>query len=61
MKPKVKLVDEDGNAFSILGRCLKEAKKSNWSKEEIERFMTEARSGDYDDLLRIVMKYFEVK
>lgn len=61
MKPKVKLIGEDGNAFSILGRYLKEAKKNNWSKEEIERFMTEARSGDYDDLLRIVMKYFDVK
>jgi hypothetical protein len=61
MKPKVKLVGEDGNAFAILGRCLKEAKKAKWSQEQIQQFMTESRSGDYDHLLQTVMKYFEVK
>ena len=60
-KPKVKLVGEDGNAFAILGRCKREAEKFGWTKEQIKEFMTEAMSGDYDNLLQTVIKNFDVK
>ena len=56
----VKLVGEDGNAFAILGRCQRAAKKAGLEKEEIEAFMTEARSGNYDHLLQTCMRYFNV-
>ena len=60
-KPIVKLVGSDGNAMMILGKCLQAAKKANWTKEQTEAFKKEAQSGNYDNLLRTCMKYFEVK
>ena len=58
-RPKVKLVGEDGNAFSILGRCLGAARHAGWTKEECDTFQKEATTGDYDHLLQTVMKYFD--
>lgn len=52
---KVKLVGEDGNAFFILGRVAQAMRRSGISNEEIEKFQEEATSGDYDNLLAIVM------
>jgi hypothetical protein len=60
-KPEVKLIGEDGNAFAIIGRCRRAAKKAGWTEEQIERFTTEATSGDYDHLLQTVMEYFDVE
>jgi hypothetical protein len=55
----VKLTDEDGNAFSVLGRCRKAAEDAGVSDEEINAFMKEATSGDYENLLQTVMRWFE--
>lgn len=44
----VKLVGEDGNAFSILARVSKALKKAGVSKEEISKFQKEAMSSDYN-------------
>lgn len=60
-KPRVKLVGMDGNAFSILSRVKTAMKKGGWSKKEIENFLEEAMSGDYDHLLQTVIKYCEVE
>lgn len=56
-RPVVKLVGEDGNAYSILGRCHAAMRKVGWQREQISLFQKEAMSGDYDNLLRTVMKY----
>jgi len=56
-KPKLKLVGEDGNAFYILGRAMKVAKQNNMDWELIKK---EAASGDYDNLLVTMTKYFDV-
>lgn len=58
-KVKVKLVGLDGNAFSILGKCMKAARKAGLSQKEIDKFKVEAMSGDYDDLLCTCMKWFD--
>ena len=58
-KVKVKLLGEDGNAFAILGRC-KRAVKEFLTQAEIEEFMKEATSGDYNHLLQTCMKWFTV-
>ncbi|EAJ2470500.1 hypothetical protein BAZ80_04990 [Campylobacter coli] len=50
----VKLVGEDGNAFSILARVSNALKKAGVSKEEISQFQKEAMSNDYNHLLNIV-------
>jgi len=59
-KPKLKLVGEDGNAFSILGQARQAAKKAEWPKEKIDKMTEEATSGDYDNVLQTMLKYFEV-
>ena len=57
---KVELVGQDGNAFSILGRCQKAARKAGLTPEQIDEWRKEAMSGDYDNLLRVCVEYFNV-
>lgn len=59
-KPHVKLVGTDGNAFAILGKCKEALRKAKASPAYINKFMEEAMSGDYDNLLRVAMEYCEV-
>jgi len=66
MEPKypnvhVQLVGQDGNAFVILGLCQRAAKKAGLPETEIESFMTEAQSGNYDHLLATCMEWFDVR
>jgi hypothetical protein len=58
-KPKLRLVGEDGNAFAILARA-KRALRGAGREDEIQDFVKQATSGDYDHLLRVVMEWFEV-
>ena len=57
----VKLVGEDGNAFAILGKCRMAMKRARCSQEEIDLFYKEATSGDYDHLLQICVKWFNLE
>ena len=60
-KPSVKLIGEDGNIFSILGRVsriLKEDGKEEQVKEVSERVMA---SSSYGEALQIIMEYVEVE
>ena len=59
-KPTVTLAGEDGNAFTIIGKCMK-ALKQNVGIEIAKQFQSEAMSGDYDHLLQTAMKYCNVK
>jgi len=60
-KPTVKLVGEDGNAFSVMGHVKKAMKHAGADKEYIDRYLSEATSGDYDHLLVVSMKYVDVE
>jgi len=60
-KPALVLVGEDGNAFAIMGKAIKVARRAGWSQEDIDAYLAEAKSGDYDHLLQTTMKYFEVE
>jgi len=55
----VQLSDEDGNAGAIMGRCTREMRREGLPADEINAFRMECISGDYDNLLRTVMKWFE--
>lgn len=57
---KVKLIGKDGNAFALLAECNRAAKKAEWSNKQIDAFMDEAMSGDYNHLLATCMKWFDV-
>jgi len=56
----VPMTGEDGNAFAILGRVSGALRRHGVPKEEIEKFMKEAKSGDYDHLLATVMRTVNV-
>ena len=62
MQPKyseinVKLVGTDGNAFAIIGKVMKAMRRAKVSSEEIEQFVKEATSGDYDNVLVTCLKW----
>jgi len=57
----VQLTNEDGNAFSVMGRVVRALRDNGVSAEEIAEFRKEAMSGDYDHLLQTVMKWVEVE
>lgn len=60
-KTPCKLIGEDGNIFSILGRVsrtLKEDGKEEQAKEVRERVMA---SSSYGEALQIIMEYVEVE
>ena len=60
-KPPVKLSSENGNAFVILGRCQRAARRAGWSREKWETFHARATASNYDALLRVVMEAFDVE
>ena len=60
-KPIVKLTESDGNAFSVIGKTMKALRGEGYSAEQIEQYRKEATSGDYDNLLRVTMKWVEVE
>ena len=51
----VGLSGEDGSAYVILGRVTKALRLAGLD-DEIDAFMGEATSGDYDHMLRTVMR-----
>ena len=54
----VPMSDEDGNAFSIMGRVTKALRRAGHD-DLIDQYQKEATSGDYDNLLRVTMEYVE--
>ena len=57
---RVKLVGRDGNAFAIMGACQSAARKAKVSKEEVDKFLEECMSGDYNHLLATCCNWFDV-
>lgn len=55
----VKLSNEDGNAFAILGRVQKALRRAGVPQTEIDQFLSEATAGDYDSLLQTVMSWVD--
>lgn len=55
----VQLTGEDSNAFSILARVQRAMMKAQVPKADIELFMNQATSGDYDHLILMVMRYVD--
>lgn len=58
---KVNIIGQNGNAFCILGICQRAMEQANCTQQEIDAFMTEATSGDYNHLLAMVMAWFNVE
>lgn len=56
----VKLTGEDGNAFYIMGKVIKALKQAGLD-EMAKQYEMEATAGDYENLLRVTMKFVEVE
>jgi hypothetical protein len=57
----VKLIGEDGNAFAIMAKVSRALKNAGATREEVNQYMDESMSGDYDNLLRVAMTWVEVE
>ncbi len=53
----IRLVGENGNAFSILGRTTDALRRAGVPKEERDAYHAEATSGDFGHLLRTTMAW----
>jgi hypothetical protein len=60
-KPVVKLTGHDGNAFAVMGTVKQALRLSGADKEYIDKYLSEATSGDYNHLLAVSMKYVDVE
>ena len=57
---EVVLLGENGNAFAILGAVNRALRQYGIEPDECEEFLKEAKSADYDNLLRVVMSWVTV-
>jgi len=60
-KPTVKLIGQNGNAFSVMGNVKRALKRAGADQEYIDQYLEEAISGDYNHLLTVSMKYVNVE
>jgi hypothetical protein len=60
-KPVVKLVGANGNAFNVIGLCLRAARAAGWTKEQVDAVRGEMMAGDYNHLLLVAMRHFDVR
>ena len=58
---QVQLTGRDGNVFAILGRVTEAMKRAGVPRAEMETFLAEARSGDYDHALQTCMRWVDVR
>lgn len=56
---QMQLVGADGNAFSILGRFAKEARRSGWDATSINKVIDHAKTGDYNNLLVTILSFVD--
>lgn len=57
----LELVGVNGNAFMIMGVFQRQAQKEDWSQEEIDLVLEEAKSSDYNHLLATIENHCEPK
>ena len=56
---KLQLVGLDGNAFALMGAFQRQARREKWTAEEIDAVLEDARSGDYNHLLGVLIEHCE--
>lgn len=57
----VELTGHDGNAFAIMATVRRAMRRASVDKVDIDAFLQEAESGDYDHLLQTAMKTVTVE
>jgi hypothetical protein len=57
---EVQLSGNDGNAYAVMASVKKALVKAGATPEEVEQYLSDSMSGDYDNLLRVAMEWVEV-
>jgi len=57
---EVQLTGNDGNAYAIMGTVRRALKRARVSADEIDEYVKQSMSGDYDNLLRVAMSWVTV-
>ncbi|MGD9733773.1 MAG: hypothetical protein AB7U45_16485 [Desulfamplus sp.] len=60
-KPVVYLLGQDGNALVIMGKVRDALRQAGFDKQYIYQYISEAKSGDYNNLLAVTMKYADIR
>ena len=55
------IVNTNANAYMLLGLFKAQAKEENWSEDEIDAVVAEAKNGDYDHLLATIKNHCHAK
>lgn len=58
---KVQMSGEDGNSFMILGRVQKALRNAGATPTEIDEFLDEATSSDYQNLVQVCLRWVDVR
>lgn len=58
---EVQLSGNDGNAYAIMGAVQKALRRAEVPQHEIEQYLNQSMSGDYDNLLRVATNWVSVK
>ena len=56
----VELVGTDGNAYAVLGKVQRALRDAGVPEAEVQTYVAEATSGDYDQLLQTTMRWVGV-
>jgi hypothetical protein len=57
---EVQLTGNDGNAYAVMGAVQKALRRAEVPQHEIEQYLNQSMSGDYDNLLRVAMRWVTV-
>ena len=60
-KPTVQLTGRDGNAFAIMGAEKQALQRAGYSQQQVEKYLEESMSADYNNLLVVAQKWVNVK
>lgn len=56
---KVELIGQDGNALAIIARVRRAMRAAGVDQKEVDAYMHQAMSGDYDHVLQVTMETVE--
>ncbi len=56
---EVALIGHDGNAFAVMG-AVKNALGKAGHRDQVDQYLKEAMSGNYDNLLAVTMRWVSV-
>jgi len=56
----VTLAGQDGNAFAVMAKVSSALRREGVSEDDVQQYISESMSGDYDHLIVTAMKWVNV-